>query len=79
MSSSAELDCAYAEAVRIAGPHPNALGFMRRVPGSSYFRKPPAGCVNPAPTQAELKLALQECRLAIRVERWGMGVWPVGF
>lgn len=79
MFSLAELDFAFGEAVRIAGPHPNALGFMRRVPGSAYFRPPPQGRPTDAPSHRELKHALSECRLALRVGRWGAGVWPVGW
>ena len=79
MCSLIEIDALFDEAVRVAGPHPNALGFMRRVPGSSHFRKPPIGATASAPTRAEMKRAASECRLAIHVGSWGTATWPIGW
>lgn len=64
-----ELDTAYNDAVARAGQHPNALGFMRRVPGSQYHRPAPNGRSD-APTMGEMLRAYQECRLVARVGRW---------
>ena len=33
---------------------PNALGFLRRIPGTAYWRRPPTGVAGDAPSHAEL-------------------------
>jgi len=68
--SAAELDRLYDQAVAKAGPFPNALGFMRRVPGSKYHRKPPAGSTDRGPSEAELRAARFDFSVALRREAW---------
>lgn len=69
-----ELDTLYAAAVKGAGTHPNALGFMRRVKGSEHYRVPPRSQngqpLDAGASQAELDRAAAHYRLAARVGRW---------
>lgn len=65
-----ELDRLYDLAIESAGPNPNALGFMRDVPGSRYFRKPPIGNLPYSPTEQQVKGAIFNCRTAIHIKRW---------
>lgn len=64
-----DLDQAYALATVRAGANPNALGFLRRVPGSDHYRAAPNGASD-APTERELATALATMNLAARVGRW---------
>ena len=68
--SSAELESLYYNAVAIAGENPNALGFMRRVPGQRLYRQPPRGMIDPGPSETDLSRAAAEFRLALRVGHW---------
>lgn len=63
------LDTAYAVATARAGANPNALGFLRRVPGSDHYRPAPNGA-DDTPTERELATALATMNLAARVGRW---------
>ena len=65
-----ELDRLYDQATELAGPNPNALGFMRGVPGSRYFRKPPFGSAPWSPTEQMIKVAIFDCRFAQQHGRW---------
>lgn len=67
--TAAELDIAYNAAVARAGENPNALGFMRRVVGSQYYRPGPNGRID-MPSMRELVQAYHTANLAARVGRW---------
>jgi hypothetical protein len=49
----------------------NARGFMRRVPQSRHYRKPPAGAAPGVPSQGEIRALLTDLRIKARVRAGG--------